>query len=190
MHIIKITPCSFKIVLSKEDLMRHGVDNILEHADLSGDFFADIIEETNRLYGSPFKEGAIDAEFFEGKDGGGELFICSSKKVHKSTFYLFTTYELENLISLCKRLVTKSHIQNDNRLYFDNDGKYSLLIHCGKRDDTLVSVMKEYGNASEITKFKISVLEEHSLLLISENATRTIAQTFSGSYRKSKDIPL
>ena len=92
MHIIKITPCSFKIVLSKEDLKRHGIDNILEHADLSGDFFADIIEQTNRLYGSPFKEGAIDAEFFEGKDGGGELFICSSKKVCKSTFYIFTTF--------------------------------------------------------------------------------------------------
>lgn len=176
MHIIKISPHSFKIVLSKEDLMRHGVDNILDNTDISGDFFAEIIEETNRIYGSPFKEGAIDAEFFESKDGGGELFICSSTKVCKSIFYLFTAHDIENLISLCKRLYS-NYIYNDSRLYF-NDGKYSLLIHCPKRDITLFSILKEYGNASEITKFCIWLIEEHAQFLINENAIKTIAESF------------
>lgn len=176
MHIIKISPYSFKIVLSKEDLKQHGVYNIMENSDISVDFFADIIEETNRLYGNPFKEGSIDAEFFEGKDGSGELFICSSKNSFKSTFYLFATSELENLILLCKRLYS-NYIQNDKGLYFIN-GKYSLLIHCDKRDNLLFSVMKEYGNASEITKFGIWLLEEHAQLLIAENAIRALCDAF------------
>ena len=84
MHIIKISPMSFKIILSKKDLQRHGVNNILEHADISGDFFAEIIEETNRLYGNPFDEGPLDADFFESKDGGGELFISKRKTQKKN----------------------------------------------------------------------------------------------------------
>ena len=176
MHIIKISPHSFKIVLSKEDLKRYGVCDILENSTISGDFFADIIEETNRLYGNPFGEGSIDAEFFEDKEGGGELFLCSSKNSFKSTFYLFSATELENLIFLCKRLYP-NYIQNDRGLYF-NDGKYSLLICCEKRDSVLFSVMKEYGNVSEITKFGIWLLEEHARVLIPENASKEISQSF------------
>ncbi|MBR2021512.1 MAG: adaptor protein MecA [Clostridia bacterium] len=176
MHIIKISPVSFKIILSKEDLMRHGVENILNHADISGDFFGEIIEQTNRLYGNPFVEGAIDAEFFESKDGGGELFLVSSKKSIKSTTYLFRTESSDALISLCRRLSEQSTIA-ESRLFFD-EGKYSLILLCQKGDDFLVSLMKEYGTVSEISLLQRWLLEEHARLIIDKEATRRITEAF------------
>ncbi len=176
MHIIKISPQSFKIVLSKDDLKRHGVENILHHADMSGDFFEEIIRETNRIYGSPFAEGAIDAEFFESKDGGGELFICSSKSSHKSITYLFRTDNCESLIKLCKRLML-SNPPCDSRL-FHQDGRYSMLLFYQSRDSILIPVMKEFGTASEISKIQIWLLEEHESVIIDKDAIHTVAESF------------
>lgn len=179
MHIIKITPMSFKIILSKEDLQRHGVDNIIEKNDLSGDFFAEIIEKTNALYGNPFTEGAIDAEFFASKDGGGELFICSSKSVNKSTTYLFRTESSDSLVSLCARLAASS-LPYDSKLYYEN-GRYNLLLFYGKRDDFLVSCMKEYGSAAEISKLQMWLLLEHSRIICDKNAVERLSGVFSQS---------
>lgn len=176
MHIIKISPVSFKIILSKEDLMRHGVDNILNHADISGDFFEEIIEETNRLYGNPFVEGAIDAEFFESKDGGGELFLVSSKKSIKSSTYLFRTESSDALISLCRRLSEQGTLF-DSKLFFEG-GKYSLILFCQKGNDFLVPQMKEYGTASEITLLQRWLIEEHARLIIDKGAIEHISENF------------
>lgn len=177
MHIIKISPVSFKIVLSKEDLVRHGVDNILNHADISGDFFEEIIYETNRLYGNPFNEGAIDAEFFESKDGGGELFLYSSKKAGKKTTYLFRTNSSDSLVSLCLRL-SGHHIPSDSRLFYD-DGKYNLLLFYPKRDDLLLSCMKEYGTAFEVSRLQCWLLEEHAKVVLDKGAVEQISKIFN-----------
>lgn len=176
MHIIKITPQSFKIVLSKDDLRRHGVENILHHADMSGEFFEEIIRETNRIYGSPFSEGSIDAEFFESKDGGGELFICSSKSTHKSIVYLFRTDNCENLIKLCKRLL-HTKLPCGSKLFHDN-GRYSLLLFYQCRDSILIPIMKEFGTASEISKLQIWLLEEHETVILDKDAIHTVADCF------------
>ena len=126
MHIIKITPKSFKIILSKEDLQRYGVENILESPDISGELFTEIIERTNTLFGHPFTEGAIDAEFFESKDGGGELFI--TKHIHKNedTVYVFTAKESDRIYMLCKRLGQEEFI-TESRLYHDGN-VYQLVL--------------------------------------------------------------
>ena len=175
MHIIKISPVSFKIVLTKEDLQRCGVSNILEHSELSGDFFAEIIDETNRLYGNPFTGGLLDADFFESKNGGGELFISKRVKSENS-IYIFTTEIIENLIMLCKRLYTLN-IKDDKGLYFCN-GKYSLLIYSEKERAILFSILSEYGNVSMATKLDIWHIQEHADAVIKENAVSTFANTF------------
>ena len=174
MHIIKISPMSFKIILSKKDLQRHGVNNMLEHADISGDFFAEIIEETNRLYGNPFDEGPLDADFFESKDGGGELFI-SKRKTQKNTVYCLESEKIDNLISLCKRIYTYN--KNDSRLYYFN-GKYSLLIYLREKDHALYSILSEYGQVSEVGKFHTWTLDEHGDLLIKDDAVGKTAVVF------------
>lgn len=172
MHIIKISPVSFKIILSKEDLQRNGVENIFEHAEYSGDFFAKIIEKTNALYGNPFKSGSVDADFFASKDGGGELFISK-----KSCFsYLFRTKSLDNLISLCKQLSLGLRPQSST-LYFD-DGIYCLLTEYDFKDEILVSRIKEYGDFRASGIFEKWLLEEHGKLLISGNAVQSICRNF------------
>lgn len=180
MHIIKITPVSFKIILTKEDLQRHGIEHISSYSGydgFDGDFFAEIIEKTNTLYGCPFKEGAVDAEFFESKDGGGELFICRARHIGKTVIYLFEAENSENLFLLCNKL-KNTGTTNDSRLYFYN-GKYSLLLLFEEKNDFVLSILKEFGNAEKISKLQMWVVEEHASIILEENAIETITEYFT-----------
>ena len=173
MHIIKISPAGFKIILSKDDLQKYWVGNIFENTDASGAFFEEIIERTNTLYGNPFIEGAIDAEFFESKDGGGELFLCSSKNQIKSTVYQFTTRDSDNLFMLCSRLNRLS--EHEKSTLFLQDGLYCLIIFCPRRKNNLVSIIKEYGSCNEAGKLVLWQLEEHAKLLCRDTAIETLS---------------
>ena len=174
MHIIKITPHSFKIILTKDELEKHG-ESILENKELSKQFFMHIIDETNRLYDNPFAQGSIDAEFFESKDGGGELFI--SKITSENGFsYLYSTKNLENLISLCKRLCDNP--PQKSRLYCEND-TFFLVMHFDVHNTFTLPSIKEYGDCHKISKLKSWFLEEHADVIIRENAVQTTSLAFS-----------
>ena len=175
MHIIKITPHSFKIVLSKEDLKTHGVENILESKSFLGDFFAEIIEETNALYGNPFANGSVNAEFFESKDGGGELFISSSC-INKEVTYLFMTRDFEILTNLCKRLAVSSTPVDS--ILFASDNGYSLLLYYTETEDFVFSCLKEYGEVVEANRLKQWMLYEHAKVLIDKKAVEHISDVF------------
>lgn len=176
MHIIKISPVSFKIILSKEDLQRHGVENILHHPDISGEFFSEIIEKTNELYRNPFTEGTIDAEFFESKDGGGELFISRHKEFHDRQTYLLSTGSFESIIQLCKRLY-KTGAVSDSGLYYEN-GTYFLTAVCNMESSLTASIISEYGLCKKIGKIKLWHIQEHAKTLIKSNAAQTISEKF------------
>ena len=187
MHIIKISPVSFKIILTKEDLKCHGVENILHHTELCSDFFEEIIRETNSLFENPFTEGAVDAEFFESKDGGGELFISRSNRNTKSITYIYSTESIEHIFALCKRL-NISFKPKKSRLFFDGKN-YLLLLTYPKRNSILASFISEYGALREAGKLCEWIAEEHAKLLVEGDAVGTIAKSLSG-YTKSNDTPL
>lgn len=176
MHIIKITPHSFKIILSKEDLMRHGVQNIFDSKELSGEFFAEIINETNSLFGNPFISGSIDAEFFEGKDGGGELFL-SSGVFKKTVTYLFRTRDFESLLCLCKRL--SDFLMPENSALYTEKGEYCLLLEYENAEKPVLPYLKEYGHAEKINKIQRWLLEEHAEAIMTENAALHLTGIFS-----------
>ena len=188
MHIIKISPVSFKIILTKEDLTRHGVENILHHTELCGDFFEEIIRETTLRFENPFRDGAIDAEFFESKDGGGELFITRGKRKSKNATYLLSCGDIERIFSLCQALYDSSFKPYKSRLFYDGEN-YQLLLTYKNDDSFISSFLKEYGNVSQANKLQIWVIEEHSKPLIKENAVGTISG-FLSRYTKAKDTPL
>ena len=171
MHIIKITPQSFKIILTKEDLARDR-ENITEETDISEEFFRKIINETNRLYNNPFAQGTIDAEFFASRDGGGELFI-SRVKENKNTNLAFVTSSSDCLTMLCKRLAHKRNTYKST--LYHNGEKYTLVI-MGESDGILLSLMKEYGDAKEISPFFVWALDEHEEKIICDDAIGTIAE--------------
>ncbi len=179
MHIIKITPVSFKIILSKEDLQKHGVENILEDERYSGEFFAEIIDRTNNLYGSPFKEGSVDAEFFASKDGGGELFVSRSGTKKSPFTYLFRTKNLDSLISLCRRL-SECHGHKSSSLYYE-ENIYCLLLTFDVKNDYIFSLIKEYGHLKASGEFERWSLEEHGKLLIKENAIEQLYLYFGAT---------
>lgn len=172
MHIIKITPVSFKIILTREDLQRYGVENILEDERYSGEFFAEIIDRTNSLYGCPFREGSVDAEFFASKDGGGELFLSSTRNNKTPHTYLFRTNSLDNLIVLCNYLAG-THLPQHSTLYFD-DNIYCLLMEYEKRDDFLISRIREFGDLKTAGKLEIWLIEEHGKIIMQNHAIEQI----------------
>lgn len=176
MHIIKITPNSFKIILTKEDLQRDGVNNIFENNDLTGDFFKEIMEQTERLYGTTFSEGSVDAEFFESKDGGGELFICASRSMGLSAIYFVQTKTSETLYALCRRL-EKLHIHSDSRLYSENN-LYILVVFLNRANDLLLSILSEYGTASKSGKFALWHLDEHAHVILKDNAVERLSRLY------------
>ncbi len=174
MHIIKISPQSFKIILSKHDLEEYGDENPFNTTRYTGEFFEDIIQRTNALYDNPFIGGTVDAEFFESKDGGGELFL--SLRHEKTVSYIFSTDDTEVLISLCKRLVSNGIICQST-LYF-HDGNYRLLLGLDSPDTITVALIREYGNMPSASDYEKWLLDEHAKVLCSEKAVEKIANAF------------
>lgn len=188
MNIIKISPVSFKIILTKEDLSRYGVENILHHTELCGDFFEEIIHKTNAMFDSPFSEGAIDAEFFESKDGGGELFITGAQRTSKNIIYIFSSDDIEKIFSLCQRLDKTGIKPKKSRLFLD-DGMYLLLLSYTNEKPFVQSILREYGNSVKADRLSVWVVEEHAKLLSGNDAVGTISG-FLKRHTKAKDTPL
>ena len=173
MEIIKIGSACFKIILSKDDLQKYGAENKFENKDTLETFFEDIIHQTNEMYGYPFSESAIDAEFFESKDGGGELFLSTAKQHGKSSAVILSTGECDNLFLLCSRLKTMA--EHEKSSLFTENGIYFLVIFPSKRNDNIIPVAKEFGKCVEAGKLKLWHLEEHARLLCQDNAIEVLS---------------
>ena len=168
MHIIKISPQSFKIILSKEDLGIYGEENIFENETLSKQLLSQIIDETNRLYDNPFKEGTINAEFFESKEGGGELFITKAKHLPKSRLLVFETKNSDNVFMLCKSLCGKK-ISAQSTL-FCLDDTYYLVVKAEDDEKRLFYTMNEFGKTHEKSEIFLWYLQEHAKILVRDDA--------------------
>lgn len=174
MHIIKISPQSFKIILSKSDIEKYG-ELPFETADYNRRFFEDIIHKTGMLYGLSLSEETIDANFFESKDGGGELFL--SVGCGKESTYIFSTDNTEVLIGLCKCLASSgTHIPST--LYSDG-GVYRLALRLCTKNAMTLAVIREYGNIEKSGDFEVWYLDEHAKVLCGENAVEKIASSFT-----------
>jgi len=174
MQIIKISPQSFKIILSKSDIEEYG-ESPFGTQDYNQRFFEDIIHRTSTLYGISLSEGTIDASFFESKDGGGELFlsVCCGKE----GAYIFSTDNTEVLISLCKCL-TSSGTHIPSTLYSDG-GIYRLTLKLCTQSAMTLALIREYGKAEKAGDFEIWHLDEHAKVLCRENAVERIASSFT-----------
>ena len=170
MHIIKITPRSFKIILTKDELIR-GKDDI---SDISDDMFRHIIDEANRLYNNPFTGGTIDAEFFASKDGGAELFLTKGPDKTENAVYLFKTDSSDILISLCKHLKSKGFTYA-SRLYFHDD-IYKLAISPTDKNNLFSHLLSEYGEAKKISPLQKWILDEHARIIISDHAVNILSE--------------
>ncbi len=174
MQIIRISPKSFKIILTKDDLALSGNDNTYEQDGFSKDFFTKIIDEANRQYGADFGSGVIDARFFEDKCGGGELFLCEVTSKSCVEAYAVFAESSDDIICLCKRI--NSIFKSYSSLYFD--GKYYILLLNLHNDDQIaISILHEYGFCKKISAVYAWSLEEHSKKILSDNAVSILAST-------------
>lgn len=175
MHIIKISPKSFKIILTKDDLAFSGADSAYESYGFSKEFFTKIIDEANRKYGADFGSGVIDASFFEDKCGGGELFLCESGSCDYPDAYAFFTKDSDGIIRLCKRI--KPLLSDTYSSLYCNECEYALLLSLCDDKDFLLSVIKEYGECKKISRFEMWALQEHSKALIESKAIDVLSAT-------------
>ena len=169
MHIIKITPKSFKIILTKDELVR-GKDDI---PDITDEMLKKIITETNRLYDNPFAYGTVDAEFFASKDGGGELFISKTSENGKDTCLCFVTDSSDNLSALCHRLSALDATYKST-LYLHNEN-YTLVL-ADVNAPLLEPILHEYGKAEKVSPLRLWIIDEHAHKIIEDNAVSLIAE--------------
>ena len=176
MHIIKITSVSFKIILTKEDVDKYCKKYVLNDKIDSYGFYAEIKDKTDALFDYPFDELSVDAEFFESKDGGGELFLTAIPKI-KLHNYIFLTKDSDVLSSLCLRLV-KFKMPVESKLYFNNDC-YNLLVKFEEMpDEVIVGVMNEYGECNIVEDIYDWYLQEHAKCIFENDALVKIVQKF------------
>ncbi len=171
MQIIKISPKSFKIILTKDDLTLSGMENTYDYLGFSKEFFAKVIDEANEKYGADFGCGVIDAEFFEDKYGGGELFLHEAHALSSTNAYAFYAQQSEILIRLCKRL---GKGVSDSTLYC-GDNIYILMLFLCDGSDFLQATIKEFGTLKKLSDFGVWEIQEHSRILIKDSAIEILA---------------
>lgn len=175
MQIIKITPHSFKIILTKDDLRQVGAENIIQDA-ADRDFLREIIDKTNEMYDHPFDAGTINAEFFESKDGGAELFLFTSGYRTSDETYILTTDTVESILPLCNVLANDKKL-NESSLYCSNNIYYLFLVYAYADRFTSARLM-EYGSFSKASKLLMWHITEHAKVIFENNALERLAEIF------------
>lgn len=191
MYIIKISDSNYKIILSKTDLSKYGSD-VFGGGITSKAFFTEILEKLADDKGKLKRDCIANAEFFEDKFGGGELFI--SIKSNSSYFrrYIFYGKSIEEIITV-SNVILQHGIDASSKLIYLN-GIYHLIIFSQEENRLLTCVIGEFGKYKSASRLEVWHLEEHGRTIFNHGALREIVGIFSSDFHcsstKSSDTPL
>ncbi len=175
MQIIKITPRCFKAILSKNDLGAYGEKDLSDYKWQKA-LLCRVISKARQLYGSEFSKKNLYAEFFQSKDGGGEIFITSKEQASATFVYLFKTQSFENLVLLCKRLYSlKKPVRSSLYLY---KGNYCLTVFGDEKSTYIKNILAEYGSAELTSQNKMLHIAEFGKKICANNAVSCFATYF------------
>ena len=177
MYIIKITPHSFKVVLSKNDLVTFGKNKNFNDNKIPKAFLGRLLKKAKNEHGISFDTDLVEAEFFQSKDGGGELFVNSYPSKENSVTYIFSTDNFENLVYLCKRYSHLSIIYQSRLIKAEK--RYCLVLYMQRNDNFLISGIGEYGDVVKVSKGKIMRICEQGKIICKNRAIQCIAHHFS-----------
>lgn len=184
MQIIKISPKSFKVILSKEYLL---TDTDFENNAFYENLLRKIINEISEREGVYFSRASkISAEMFDCSDGSAEMFIsCDEKITSYKCVYLFETKECDALFSLCGRLCFSSLLPFSSELYYQNKS-YFLSLYYENESETAKAIISEYGSVKKASLIRLLQLSEHAKLICPSNAINL----FASQVKKASDTPL
>ena len=172
MHIIKISSASFKIILTKEDVEKYSKKYVSDDKIDSYGFFCEIKDKTDSLFDYPFDALSVSAEFFQSKDGGGELFLTAKQKpcIHN---YCFKTQSSDMLFKMCNS-IGKRMKDFESKLYFYNNLYHIILCFENTPDEFLIALMSEYGEISKCLPILEWHLSEHAKCIFNVDAIERI----------------
>ena len=176
MHIIKISPDSFKVILSKSDMEKYGSASF-DGSDNSKKMLNHILSLLKNKDKS-CAGGITHAEFFEDKFGGGELFLRLSPNTGKAARYIFSSKSIESIIEASKVIASK--YGNVSSRLFCFDGFYRLLVFSKIPLPMITSRLGEFGQCRKAEKSDIWLTEEHGTVLIPCRAVEKVIEFFKG----------
>ena len=176
MYIIKISDLSYKIILSQSDFQKYGTD-IFDGGEVSKTFFYDVIEKVNSEHTAVKKSSVIQADFFEDKFGGGELFLYFSDTSRHSSTYILQSRDFEDIITACKIINEKSP-STQSKLFY-KDGLFYLALYCNEKEKEPFPALYEMGKLFKADNLFLWHLEEHASTLMEANAVSKAAYYFT-----------
>ena len=174
MDIIRIGNERIKLILTKEDMQKHGItaQTLTQTATRRGALLS-LLGEVKQKTGLDAKEGRTVLEAFPDKTGGCEIFVTLLEVERRAKELLYRFPSLELLSAAVERLGNAREGFLGSGLYTLQDGTYYLLLRVREegsaRIPTSYSFLEEYGERERNTLY-LSYLREYGTCLCAEGA--------------------
>ena len=189
MDYVMINQGKLKIMLEAQDLEHWDIR--VDELDYSNPYAKAIFEEIlayakdNLGFDSEGKKVLL--QLYPSRDGGCELFItrlgelCEADEEGDAlSIRAYSFEQLSHLLSVCRLLCLRG-FSGKSSAWFDNDGKWFLLLYARESEDEAslgldtLSFICEYGE-SEIAGFLSLYLQEHASSVCEENAAAILGK--------------
>ena len=192
MELIKVNSSKLKIILSSADIEKLGLSsNSTDCEDnLSMESLREILETAREQTGFVSGSSRLYIQFYPSKDGGGEMYITKkqysenkfsdrhfgdSSNIPKENTYIAIFTSFENLLALCKRLLSDQFI-GESTLY--SYKKNYILKLCGYSYNNFYSYLGEYSSSFVADNIKLAFIEEHATELCKNTTVETFCEKF------------
>ena len=201
MELIRISDNKLKIMLTPMDMRQFELcsDNFYDDSEKMHHSFRLLLDEVRRQSGFEADDHRISVQYFPSREGGCEMFISNlSTERDKSSCALTPAQEmqpaprthgsfsrsfayrfegLEELLSVCRRLLPMDYIISASSAYRDDSGRYYLFLSTFATSpfttpEELYFVV-EYGSIENASQLRL-YLAEHGTVLCLEDAVGTL----------------
>lgn len=175
MDIIRIGSARMKLILTEEDMKKHGITaaSLTSDTAVRRRSLLSLLDEVREKTGLDAREGRTVLEAFPDKTGGYEIFVTLLEKETRMKELLYRFPSLEMLCAAVERLGDVREAFLGSTLYTLHDGTYYLALRVREegsaRLPTPYSFLEEYGERERNTLY-LSYLREYGTCLCAEGA--------------------
>ena len=193
MELILISDSKLKIILTPEDMKKHGIncDDFDYCNTQTRRVFWNILDRAKKKTGFDAASERVYIQFYSSRDGGGEMYvtkICnldakkedksqtqSPSKKDKNDFLAYAFTDIEKLLLVCRILNGKKK-KYKSRAYSDADGNCMLFIGL-ESDGTADALLfiDEFASRTD-SSLAFSFANEHYSCICRESAIETLAR--------------
>ncbi|MBR6770825.1 MAG: adaptor protein MecA [Lachnospiraceae bacterium] len=162
-----------------DDGLDEMIDNISENSDDVLDFFKKVLDEKSKEHTAASAGSRENKESKSKQSRKKEDTQEAEENTSHELIRLFSFDSIHTVIKISKVLAVFYH--GVNSLYKNEAaGRYILLVSKGEHTHMdfgkVCNILSEYGNHEKYVSSKEAYLEEHSSLLLKDNALQTLSQ--------------